>query len=61
MEDFFTAGAVLLWIIIGAIGLVVAGIILALIAWTVLKIACSIKERSLKRKLERRLRPRKES
>lgn len=61
MEEFYTAGAVLLWIIIGAIGLVVAGIILCLIAFAALNIACSIKEHSRKRKLKRRLRPRKEA
>lgn len=61
MEEFYTAGAVLLWIIIGAIGLVVAGIILSLIAFEVLNIACSIKKHNRKRKLERRIRPRKEA
>lgn len=55
MESFFTAGAVLLWIIIGIIGLVVAVGILSGVGYGLLLFANKIKRASRKRKLNKRL------
>ena len=53
MEDFFTAGAVLLRIVIAAIGLIAAAVILSVIYYGLALAACKIKRRRRKRKLER--------
>ena len=55
MESFFTAGAILLWIIIGIIGLVVAVGILSGISYGLLLFAAKIKRASRKRKLNKRI------
>ena len=55
MESFFTAGAILLWIIIGIIGLVVAVGILSGIGYGLLLFAAKIKRVSRKRKLNKRI------
>lgn len=56
MESFFTAGAILLlWIIIGIIGLVVAVGILSGIGYGLLLFAAKIKRASRKRKLNKRI------
>lgn len=55
MESFFTAGAILLWIIIGIIGLVVAVGILSGIGYGLLLFIAKIKRASRKRKLNKRI------
>lgn len=55
MEFFFAAGAILLWIIIGIIGLVVAIVILSSIIDGLLFLASKIKRVSRKRKLNKQL------
>lgn len=55
MESFFAAGAILLWIIIGIIGLVVAIGILSGIVDGLLLFADKIKRASRKRKLNKRI------
>lgn len=55
MESFFAAGAILLWIIIGIIGLVVAIVILSSIIDGLLLLASKIKRVSRKRKLNKRI------
>ncbi|MBQ2139918.1 MAG: hypothetical protein II433_02365 [Acidaminococcaceae bacterium] len=55
MESFFTAGAVLLWIIIGIIGLAAAVGILSIIGYWLLIFAIKIKRASRKRKLNKRI------
>ena len=55
MESFFTAGAILLWIIIGIIGLVVAVGILSCSIDGLLLFTSKIKRVSRKRKLNKRL------
>lgn len=55
MESFFTTGAVLLWIIIGIIGLVFTVGILGSIGYRFLLFATKIKRVSRKHKFNKRL------
>ena len=53
MESFFTAASILLWIVIGAIGIVVAAGILSIVGYGVLVFASKIKRLRRKRNLDK--------
>lgn len=53
MESFFTASSILLWIVIGTIGIVVAAGVLSSVVYWVLLFASKIKRNRRKRNLDK--------
>lgn len=50
LDGLLIAGTILLWIIIGAIGIALAATILNLLLYGVLSLACAVKQRSRERR-----------